>query len=399
MQPVGPGRPGGGAQPASPMESAFDPQRPDAAQAPTPARLVWGAPGPPPHTPRGPRGRRVWALSGVGTLFLLTLPLTLLVFKSGDPGGGPVMAQPTGIRTVTITQPVTSVSVQSYGGDVRVIGGSTSRVQVTESISYDPQQGPRPRVISAVADGQLVLDAPACMAQGCSVGFTLTVPSGVSVTAVTQGASATVSGVAGATLETDGGNIVVSGVATATLDSGGGNVLATAVSGPLTVTTDGGTQQLIDIGGTLKSESGGGDVVAQGITGTAASITTDGGQLTAMGVSVPALTLSSGGSDARIVFAAPPGVVVLTTDGGNAVLNVPGGPYALTAVSDGGPETVGIATNPTAGRSLNVTTGGGSLVVESSTGSSPTSVSISANPNVARPARPAPPPPPPASAP
>jgi len=375
------------------MESAFGPQRPDVAQAPTPTRLAWGAPGTPPHTPRPPRSRRIWALSGVGTLFLLTVPVTLLIFRAGTHGGDAITAQPVSMRTVTITQPVTSVSVQSYGGDVRVIGGSTSRVQVTESISYDPQQGPRPHVISAVADGQLVLDAPACMAQGCSVGFTLTVPSRVSVTAVTQGANATVSGVAGATLETDGGSIVVSGVAAATLDSGGGNVLATAVSGPLTVTSDSGTQQLIGIGGTLKSESGGGDVVAQGITGTAASIITDGGQLTATGVSVPAATLSSGGGDARIIFAAPPGAVVLTTDGGNAVVNVPGGPYALTADSGGGPQTVGIATSPTATRSLAVTTGSGALVIEPSTGSPQTSVSTSANPNVVPPMSPAPPPP------
>jgi hypothetical protein len=314
----------------------------------------------------------------------------LLIFRAGNDGDGAITAQPVSIGTVTITQPVTSVSVQSYGGDIRVIGGSTSRVQVTESISYDPQQGPKPRVITAVADGQLILDASACATQNCSVGFTLTVPSSVSVTAVTQGANAVVSGVAGVTLETDGGNIVASGVAGGTLDSGGGSVLATSVSGPLTVTSDGGSQQLTGIAGTLKAESGNGDVLAQGITGPAATITTDGGQLTAMGLSVPAATLSSGGGDARIIFAAAPGVVVITTDGGNATVSVPDGPYALTADSEGGPQTVGIATSPTASRSLTVTTGNGALVIEPSAGTPPSSVSTSANPNAAPPAPSAP---------
>lgn len=393
MQPVGPGRPGDGMQPASPMQWAVSPQRPDVAQAPTPARLVWGAPGRPRHPGRPSRGGRgIWALSGVVTVFLLALPVTLLIVRAGRPDGGDaITAQPVSTRTVTITQPVTSVSIQSYGGDIRVIGGGAGPVQVTESISSDPQQGLGPRVISAVAGGQLILDASACVTQNCSVGFTVTVPSTVSVTAVTQGASAVVSGVAGVTLETDGGNIVASGVAGGTLDSGGGNVLATSVSGPLTVTSGGGTQQLTGIGGTLKSESGGGGVIAQGITGPAATITTDGGPLTAMGLSVPAATLSSGGGDARIIFAAAPGVVVLTTDGGNATVNVPGGPYALTADSGGGPQTVGIATNPTASRSLTVTTGDGALVIEPSTGSAPTSVPISASPNGAPPAPPAPP--------
>jgi hypothetical protein len=42
---------------------------------------------------------------------------------------------------------------------------------------------------------------------------------------------------------------------------------------------------------------------------------------------------------------------------------VPGGPYALNADSDGGPESVGIATGPSASRSLTVTSSGGSLLV------------------------------------
>jgi hypothetical protein len=44
-------------------------------------------------------------------------------------------------------------------------------------------------------------------------------------------------------------------------------------------------------------------------------------------------------------------------------VTVPGGPYALTADSGGGPESIGIATNPDAARSITVSSAGGPLTV------------------------------------
>jgi hypothetical protein len=45
---------------------------------------------------------------------------------------------------------------------------------------------------------------------------------------------------------------------------------------------------------------------------------------------------------------------------------VPGGPYALTVDSDGGPQSIGIAARPAAERSITVMSGGGPLVIGSS---------------------------------
>jgi hypothetical protein len=56
------------------------------------------------------------------------------------------------------------------------------------------------------------------------------------------------------------------------------------------------------------------------------------------------------------------------TDGGPATLAVPGGPYNLTANSEGGPQSVRIATDPTALPSITIISGGGSLLVEPSRG-------------------------------
>jgi hypothetical protein len=56
--------------------------------------------------------------------------------------------------------------------------------------------------------------------------------------------------------------------------------------------------------------------------------------------------------------------VTVSTDGGDAQLAVPGGPYALTANSDGGSQPpAGIATDPQAHRSITVSSGGGALLI------------------------------------
>jgi hypothetical protein len=49
-------------------------------------------------------------------------------------------------------------------------------------------------------------------------------------------------------------------------------------------------------------------------------------------------------------------------------LSVPGGPYALTADSGGGPQQVLIPTDPAASRSINVSSDGGELQIISNAG-------------------------------
>ncbi len=115
-----------------------------------------------------------------------------------------------------------------------------------------------------------------------------------------------------ATVASEGGGVLVSGIAGATVNSGGGAVNATGIHGPLTVTTDGGA--------------------------------------------------------ARLVFAAPPRAVIVSTEGGPALITLPGGPYAVTADSGGGHRLIGIATDPAAPRTIDVSSGGGPLQVEPAAG-------------------------------
>ena len=253
------------------------------------------------------QGRWIWGLSGLVTAAVLGVPLAHLITGVGDPQGA--WPQNVVTRTETVPQPVTSVVVDSYGGQVQVASGPVSRVQVTETIMYD-QQVRLPAVVQAVSDGRLALSSRACASTGCSVDFRMTVPPGVTATVSTGGGPATVSGTAGANV-----------------DSGGGPTRATQIGGPLTVVTDGGT------------------LIARDIAAATATVVT-------------------GGGDATVVFSAAPKAVKLSTGGGTAVLAVPGGPYAVTADSSGGPESLAIATDPAARPTLTVSSGGGPLRIE-----------------------------------
>jgi hypothetical protein len=247
--------------------------------------------------------------------------------------GVPVQAPPPDVmtRSVTVPQPVTGLTVDTYGGQVRVTAGPVSRVQITETIMYDPKAGGPPAVAESVSGGRLSLGDPACASSDCSVNFALTVPSDLPATVATQGDPVTISG----TGETD-------------VDSAGGPVWATRIGGPFTVSTEGGPLMLTGLAGPLRADTGGGSLTAQWITAATATVTT-------------------GGGPAQIAFDAPPQTVAVSTDGGPAMLTVPGGPYALTAESDGGPQWVGIATDPAARPSITVTTGGGPLRIASAT--------------------------------
>jgi hypothetical protein len=297
-------------------------------------RAVAGAPvAGAPVTGSSGAGRWIWALSGLVTAVVIAIPIARAITTAGDPAPEMVYAQPApaSVRTIVVTQPVTSVTILSYGAPVQVATGSVSHVQVTETagaMSVKGQGASPVPVTQTWSGGHLLLADPACSPAGvgdCAVTFALTVPPGVAVTAVT-----------------DGGPITVSGVAGANLDSGGGLVRATKIDGPLTVRTEGGALLIDGLTGALNVDTGNAPLIAQGVDAATATVSTDGG-------------------NARITFTAPPDSATVSTDGGTAFLTVPGGPYALTADSDGGPETVRIATNPAATRSLTVTTAGAPL--------------------------------------
>ena len=123
-------------------------------------------------------GRWVWGLSGVATAAVLALPAVRLL---GHPGVAERVAPGVNLtRTVTMSQPITSLNVQSDGEPVQVSTGSGPDVRVTELISYAKQAGP-PHVQVSVAAVTIKKKDPACSGDGvdCGVAFIVIVPSAV----------------------------------------------------------------------------------------------------------------------------------------------------------------------------------------------------------------------------
>jgi hypothetical protein len=332
------------------------------------------------------RGRWIWSLSGLATMAVLAVAGTHLITTAGVPAGPPPRQTVVPTRTFTVTQPVTSLNVESYGAPIVVTAGPVRHVQVTEAITFYPGIGAPPAVTDSVSHGRLTLNAPDC--GPCTVAFTVTVPGDVAVTAQSDSGPLTVSGVAAANLNsgggparvsdisgqlsvsTENGPMLVSGVADANLDSGGGPVRVTDVHGPLTVNTEGGDLTVDRLTGPLDADTGGGNLLARDIAAVTATVSTENGTADIGFTTSPELvSVDSGGGTARIGFAAAPQSVSVSTQGGDALLIVPGGPYALTAQSDGGPLSVAIATDPTARRSITADTGGGTLRIEPAAGS------------------------------
>jgi hypothetical protein len=277
-------------------------------------------------------GRWAWGLCGLITAAAIAVPGTLLIVSAGGqapakaraPHAGQLRMVQTQTRTVTVQQPITSLSVQDYAGLIQVTAAAVSHVEVTEMLAYF---GRPPTVAQSVSGGLLSLADPACANLGCAVSFAVKVPAGVTVTAA-------------------GGAMFIAGIAGANLDSDGAPVRASDIDGPLTVSTHGGSLLVNGLTGPLRADTGGGPVVATGLTGATAAV-------------------STGSGSAQIAFAAAPESVTVSTVRSSVSLAVPGGPYALTANSDGAAQIIGIATSSAADRSITVSTGGGQLVISS----------------------------------
>jgi hypothetical protein len=276
-------------------------------------------------------GRWAWGLCGLVTALAIAVPGTLLILSAGAPAptrDAPPPAVPrmarTQTRTVTVPQPITSLNVQDYGGLIQVTAAAVSHVEVTETIAYF---GRPPAVQQSVSGGLLSLADPACANVSCSVSFAVRVPPSVTVTAA-------------------GGAMFISGIAGANLDSDGAPVSATNIHGALTVSTHGGPLQINGLTGPLQADTDGGSAVATHVSAATAAVTTGSGL-------------------AQLAFTEAPESVTVRTVRGPVSLSVPGGPYALTANSDGAAQIIGIATSSTADRSITVSTGGGQLVISS----------------------------------
>jgi hypothetical protein len=338
--------------------------------------------------PRPTHGRWIWTLSGVATVAFLAVFGSWAFIKAGGTPGGPPPLSAIPTRTVTVSQPVTSVSVTSYGAPIRLARGPVSQVTVVEGITFEDKGAP-PVVTATVSHGTLTLAAPSCETTGCSVRFQVTVPTSVAVNASSEGGEisvadattanlesgggpVTATGTAGAlTVTSEGGSITATGADSADLDSGGGPIMASAVSGVVTANADGGSITTHGTG-TVSLDSGGGPIIATAVSGTVTA-NANGGSITVTGST--GANLDTGGGPA--VVRAVNGPLTAYTEGGELEVDrltgllsadTADGPVNASGIdaatvrltTDGGAAWVGFVRQP---RTVLVSTSGGPAVV------------------------------------
>ena len=137
---------------------------------------------------------------------------------------------------------------------------------------------------------------------------------------------------------------------------------------PVSVSTDGGNVTADGITGPATLTTSGGDVTATGVTGNL-TVHTDGGNIQASGVTAAQVSASTSGGDITIVFTAVPTSVQVSTDGGDVTIVVPNGNtvYNATAHTDGGSTSVSVPTNIRSHNVITATTAGGDITIREAT--------------------------------
>jgi hypothetical protein len=146
------------------------------------------------------------------------------------------------------------------------------------------------------------------------------------------------------------GTVSVDDGTAVSVSTGGGNVTADGTSGTVSLSTGGGNVAADRVSGDLALSTGGGDVQVTGVTATQVSADT-------------------GGGDVEIVFTQVPRNVQVSTGGGNITIVVPPGStqYHVTASTGGGNVNDQVLQNPLSHRVIDATSGGGDITIREAT--------------------------------
>jgi len=136
----------------------------------------------------------------------------------------------------------------------------------------------------------------------------------------------------------------------ASVSTGGGDATAVGTTGDVTLSTDGG------------------DVTADRVSGVL-SLSTGGGSIHGTAITAPRVTAHSGGGDIEIVFTGVPRDVQVDTGGGNVTIVVPPGSaqYHVTANTGGGTVSESVPLNTSSPNVITATSGGGDITIRQAT--------------------------------
>jgi hypothetical protein len=153
----------------------------------------------------------------------------------------------------------------------------------------------------------------------------------------------------------------------ATVSTDGGTLTAGDLTGGVSLSSGGGNLAATDIAGNASLQTGGGDLTATQLTGDA-NLGTGGGNITATSIDSPRVTADSGGGDIEIVFTRVPQNVQVSADGGDVTIVVPSGPtaYDVTANPSGGNVNEALPLATSSSHVITAASGGGDITIEQS---------------------------------
>ena len=136
----------------------------------------------------------------------------------------------------------------------------------------------------------------------------------------------------------------------ASVSTGGGDATAVGTTGDVTLSTDGG------------------DVTADRVSGVL-SLNTDGGTIHGTAITATQVSAHSGGGDIEIVFTQVPRDVHVDTGGGNVTIVVPPGSaqYHVTANTGGGTVSESVPLNTSSPNVITAASGGGDITIRQAT--------------------------------
>ena len=151
-----------------------------------------------------------------------------------------------------------------------------------------------------------------------------------------------------------------------TMTTGGGDLTASDLTSGATLSTDGGNITLTNAAGPLGLSSSGGDVTVSNVHGEAATISADGGSIHGTGVDIPRVSAASSGGDVTLTFTTIPSDLQVNSDGGSVTIVVPHGSYIVSTNTDGGNLTNPIPSTPGARNVITVHSSGGDVSLSES---------------------------------
>jgi len=212
-------------------------------------------------------------------------------------------------KSYSVGGQVQTLVVNAQVGGVRVTGGDSETVSVTEHITFEHRA---PSNTHRVTAGTLVLDSRCPALESCGVSYDITVPRAMTVR-------------------------VFDNVGTIRLDS---------LSGQVTAHTNAGDIDLASVSGPIEISGHAGSILGQHVSSAHA-----------------VLRMSAGEID--VTFSAPPATITATAAVGSVTLRVPGNvSYAVSASSSVGSVQVSVIRNQASRHVITANTGTGSITIQ-----------------------------------